>query len=111
MRVFIQNIQQRVKPTASSNPFAIVLGWLLFGVMLAVGLVVGLLFLLLSWLLLLPVLWRKRREIKQMWAFGKAARQSQKQAQQQYQKQQSQRQNQQDPDVIEGEYEVKNDRR
>lgn len=66
-------------------------------------------FLLVGWILLLPVMWRKRRQLKQMWQFSKATRQAQQQARQQAQNAYQQRQNRQDDSVIEGEYEVKRD--
>lgn len=109
MLIYIRQMQSKIKPQPGANPLAVILGWLLFGALLLLGLFLGLVFLLVGWILLLPVMWRKRRQLKQMWQFSKATRQTQQQARRQAQNAYQQRQNRQDDSVIEGEYEVKRD--
>lgn len=112
MLIYIRQWQNKIKPQPGANPFVVILSWLLFGLLLVVGLSLGLLMLLFGWILLLPLMWRKRREMKQMWQFTKATRQAQQQARRQYQQQREQQQNRHDDSVIEGEYQVKdNDKR
>ncbi|GAB3293125.1 hypothetical protein [Pseudidiomarina andamanensis] len=107
MLIYIRQWQNKIKPQPGANPFVVLLSWLLFGLLLIVGLSLGLLMLLFGWILLLPLMWRKRREMKQMWQFTKATRQAQQQARRQYQQRREQQQNRQDGSVIEGEYQVK----
>lgn len=107
MLIYIRQWQNKIKPQPGANPLVVLLSWLLFGLLLIVGLGLGLLMLLFGWILLLPLMWRKRREMKQMWQFTKATRQAQQQARRQYQQQREQQQNRQDDSVIEGEYQVK----
>ncbi|RWU12104.1 hypothetical protein EGC76_02620 [Pseudidiomarina gelatinasegens] len=109
MLIYIKQWQQKVKPQPGANPLMVILSWLLFGMLLLIGLAMGLMLLLFGWILLLPLMWRKRRQMKQMWQFTKATREAQKQAQQQYQQQREHQRNRQDDGVIEGEYEVKDD--
>ncbi|MBY6063006.1 hypothetical protein CWI80_00390 [Pseudidiomarina sediminum] len=109
MLIYIRQWQEKIKPQAGANPFMIVLSWLLFGLFLVVALGLGLIFLLVGWILLLPVLWRKRRQIKQMWQFNKAAQQAQRDAKQRYQQQRQQASDRADDSVIDAEYTVKND--
>lgn len=111
MLIYIKQWQQKVKPQPGANPFVVVLSWLVFGMLMLLGLALGLILLLFGWILLLPLMWRKRREMKQMWQFTKATRQAQQQAQQRYKSAQEHHRNRHDSDVIEGEYEVKNDKR
>lgn len=107
MLIYIRQWQNKIKPQPGANPLVVLLSWLLFGLLLIVGLGLGLLMLLFGWILLLPLMWRKRREMKQMWQFTKATRQAQQQARRQYQQQREQQQNRRDDSVIEGEYQVK----
>ncbi|CUA82641.1 hypothetical protein [Pseudidiomarina woesei] len=111
MLIYIKHWQQKIKPQPGANPIVVILSWLIFGMLLVLGLAVGLVLLLFGWILLLPLMWRKRREMKQMWQFSKATRQAQKQAQARYRSEREYQQNRQDSDVIEGEYQVKNDKR
>ena len=98
-----------MKPQPGANPIAVLLGWLIFGFLLLLGLALGLILLLFGWILLLPLMWRKRREMKQMWQFTRATRAAQKGAQQRYQREREYQKNHRDKSVIEGEYQVKND--
>ncbi|OZB03426.1 MAG: hypothetical protein B7X54_09795 [Idiomarina sp. 34-48-12] len=107
MLIYIRQWQNKIKPQPGANPLVVLLSWLLFGLLLIIGLSLGLLMLLFGWILLLPLMWRKRREMKQMWQFTKATRQAQQQARRQYQQQREQQRNRQDDSVIEGEYQVK----
>lgn len=109
MLIYIRQWQDKIKPQAGANPLMIVLSWILFGLFLLVALGLGLIFLLVGWILLLPVLWRKRRQLKQMWQFNKAAQQAQRDAKQRYQQQRQQANDRADDSVIDGEYTVKND--
>lgn len=105
MLIYIRQWQQKMKPQPGANPIIVVLSWLVFGMLLLAGLMVGLVLLVFGWILLLPLMWRRRRQMKQMWQFTKATREAQRQAQRQAQ------QRYHDSDVIEGEYEVKKDQR
>lgn len=107
MLIYIRRWQQKLTPQPGANPLAVLLGWLLFGVFLLLALSLGLLFLLVGWILLLPLMWRRRRQMRQMWQFTKASRAAQQQARQRYQQQREQSSNRSDDNVIEGEYEVK----
>lgn len=109
MRIYIRQLQQKVGPRPGANPFMMVLSWLVMGLLLLVGLFLGLVFLLVGWILMLPLMWKKRRELKSMWQFGRAAKQAQQQAQQQQQATQQQRRDRHDNSVIDGEYRVKDD--
>ncbi|RUO54525.1 hypothetical protein CWI69_03710 [Pseudidiomarina halophila] len=109
MMIYIRQWKNKMTPQPGANPFMVVLSWLLLGIMLLVALGLGLIFLLVGWILLLPVLWRKRRQIKQMWQFNKAAQQAQRDARERHERQREQRDNQNDSSVIDGEYSVKND--
>jgi len=109
-RVHMQQWQSRVKPQKSAGVFARIVGWLLMGVMLILGLMFGVVLLLVGWILMLPLLWRRRRDVKQMWQFSKAARQAQHQAQQQQQQQQG-NDDKHNGTTIEGEFQVKDDER
>lgn len=109
MLIYIRQWQEKMKPQPGANPLVVLLSWLVFGFFLLLALGLGLLFLLVGWILLLPVMWRKRRELKQMWQFKKAAQQAQRDAQQRYQQQRQQTRDQNDNSVIDGEYTVKDD--
>ncbi|MBG23480.1 MAG: hypothetical protein CMF22_08495 [Idiomarinaceae bacterium] len=111
MLIYIRQWQEKMKPQPSANPLVVLFSWLVFGFFLLLALGLGLLFLLVGWILLLPVMWRKRRELKQMWQFKKAAQQAQRDAQQRYQQQRQQAQDRNDNSVIDGEYTVKDDDR
>ncbi len=110
MRIYIRQWQNKFKPQPNANPLAVVFGWLLFGLMLLIGLAIGLVFLLVGWILLLPVLWQRRRQLKQMWQFSKATKQAQQEARQRAERERAYRDNQRDDSVIDAEYEVKDDR-
>lgn len=107
MLIYIRQWQEKVKPQPNANPLLVILGWLLFGLLLVVGLFVGIIILLFGWLLMLPTMWRRRQQLKEMWKFSKAARAAQRDAQRYAQQQQEYRRNQTDDDVIEGEFKVK----
>ena len=109
MLIYIRQWQEKMKPQPNANPLVVIFSWLVFGLFLLLALGLGLIFLLVGWILLLPVMWRKRRELKQVWQFNKAARQAQRDAQQRQQQQREQARNRNDDSVIEGEYKVKND--
>ncbi|PTB85069.1 hypothetical protein C9940_05075 [Pseudidiomarina aestuarii] len=109
MRIYIRQLQQKVGPRPGANPLMMLLSWLVMGLLLMVGLFLGLVFLLVGWILLLPLMWKRRRELKSMWQFGRAAKQAQQQARQQQDAAQQQQRNRQDSSVIDGEYRVKDD--
>lgn len=106
MRIYIQRLQQQVKPNAQTgSTFARIWGWLMFIALLVIGAIFGALVFFIGLLMAIPLLWRKRRELKSVWQFSRAA----KQAQQRAQAQQRYRQDQRDDSIIEGEYRVKKD--
>src|SRR5690606_41334943 len=107
MLIYIRQWQEKVKPQPNANPLLVILGWLLFGLLLVVGLFVGIIILLFGRLLMLPTMWRRRQQLKEMWKFSKGARAAQRGAQRYAQRQQEYRRNQTDRDVIEGEFKVK----
>lgn len=109
MRIYIRQLQQKVSPRPGANPLMMLLSWLVMGLLLIVGLFLGLVFLLVGWILLLPLMWKRRRELKSMWQFGRAAKQAQQQARQQQETTQQQQRNSRDANVIDGEYRVKDD--
>ncbi|MDN7123766.1 LapA family protein [Pseudidiomarina terrestris] len=109
MMIYIRQWQQKMKPQPGANPLMVLLSWLLLGIMLVVALGLGLIFLLVGWILLLPLLWRKRRQIKQMWQFNKAAQQAQREARQRHEQHRQQAADRNDSSVIDGEYKVKDD--
>ncbi|EKE84723.1 hypothetical protein [Idiomarina xiamenensis] len=110
--VFIQfrQWQQRMQPGPSANPLTRILMGIVFFFMLLVGLALMVVFVLVGWILLIPILWRRRKAMKQMYEFSRAAQKNAKQAQQQQQQQRQQRHDSRDSSVIEGEYEVKDER-
>lgn len=107
MLIYIRHWQEKVKPRPNANLLMVIVSWLLFGLLLIAGLFIGLIVLLFGWILMLPTLWRRRHELKQMWQFTKAARAAQRDAHQYARKQHEYRQNQADDSVIEGEFKVK----
>ncbi|RUO60235.1 hypothetical protein [Pseudidiomarina insulisalsae] len=109
MLIYIRQWQQKMKPQPGANPLVVLLSWFVFGIFLLLALGIGLIVLIVGWILLLPLMWRKRRQLKQMWQFNKAAQQAQRQAQQRYQQQREQQRDRADSSVIEGEYSVKED--
>lgn len=109
MRIYIRQLQQKVSPRPGANPLMMLFSWLVMGLLLIVGLFLGLVFLLVGWILLLPLMWKRRRELKSMWQFGRAAKQAQQQARQQQEATRQQQRNSSDSNVIDGEYRVKDD--
>lgn len=82
-RIHVQQWQQRMRPGGNGNILTRLLSWIIFGVVLAIGLVVGLLVVLIGWLLMLPLLWRRRKAVKQAWQFTRAAQQQAREHEQQ----------------------------
>lgn len=109
MLIYIKQWQQKMKPQPGANPIVVIFGWLIFGLLLVLGLSIGLLLLLFGWILLLPLMWRKRRQMKQMWQFTRATQAAQKQAQQRYQREREYQEHSRDSSIIEGEYQVKDE--
>ncbi len=106
MLIYIRNMQSKLTPPAGANPLLLILSWLVMGLVFVIAIGLGLLFLLVGWILLLPVMWRRRRQIKQFWQFNRAAKQAAQAAQQQRsQSQGDARRNEQAAGrVFEGEY-------
>ncbi|RUO65462.1 hypothetical protein SAMN06297229_1129 [Pseudidiomarina planktonica] len=119
-RIHVQQWQHRMRPGGNTNILTRILSWIIFGLVLAIGLVVGLLVVLIGWLLMLPLLWRRRKAVKQAWQFTRAAREQARQQSEQT-KQTKQQQNSAQSrgtgtsdsqgTTIEGEYKVKDDDR
>lgn len=84
MLIYIRNLRAKLTPPAGANPLLLILSWLLMGLVLLFALGLGLLFLLVGWILLLPLMWRRRRELKQFWRANKAAKQAAQQARQRH---------------------------
>ncbi|MFD2632756.1 hypothetical protein [Idiomarina piscisalsi] len=103
----------RGRSSASGNWFTRILGLLLLLVIVGLGLAFGLVIAGILLLLMIPVLWRQRHTIKQVWRMRKQAKQHYQNQQRQYEQQESYRQqaNHKESDsngsVIDGEYEVK----
>lgn len=100
---------------ASGNWFTRILGLLLLVVIIGLGLAFGLVIAGILALLMIPVLWRQRHTIKQVWRMRKQAKQHYQSQQRQYRQQegygQSSEHKERDSNgsVIEGEYEVKDE--
>ena len=101
MLIYIRNLRAKLTPPAGANPLLLLLSWIIMGLVLLMAIGLGLLFLLVGWILLLPVMWRRRREIKQFWRVNKAAKQA---AQQAAQQQRQARSDNAKGRVFEGEY-------
>ncbi len=82
MLIYLRTVRSKLTPPAGANPLVLVLSWLLMGLLFVLAVGLGLMFLLVGWILLLPVMWRRRREIKQFWQFSRTAKQAAKAAQQ-----------------------------
>jgi ABC-type protease/lipase transport system fused ATPase/permease subunit len=82
MLIYLRTVRSKLTPPAGANPLVLVLSWLLMGLLFVLAVGLGLMFLLVGWILLLPVMWRRRREIKQFWQFSRSAKQAAKAAQQ-----------------------------
>ncbi len=84
-------------------------------VIVGLGLAFGLVIAGILLLLMIPVLWRQRHTIKQVWRMRKQAKQHYQNQQRQYEQQESYRQqanhkeNSSNGSVIDGEYEVKDE--
>ncbi|ASG65897.1 hypothetical protein [Idiomarina piscisalsi] len=109
-----QNSRTGGSPT-SGNWLTRILGLLLLIVIVGLGLAFGLVIAGILVLLMIPVLWRQRHTIKQVWRMRKQAKQHYQSQQRQYEQQESYRQQKNhqsdysDGSVIDGEYEVKDD--
>ncbi|MEX1222180.1 MAG: hypothetical protein WEA82_08725 [Idiomarina sp.] len=115
-RIHVQQWQHRMRPGGNGNILTRILSWIIFGVVLAIGLVVGLLVVLIGWLLMLPLLWRRRKAVKQAWQFSRAAREQARQQSERTKQQQESTQSRTSANdgqgtTIEGEYKVKDDDR
>ncbi|MGM0481452.1 MAG: hypothetical protein ACQEQZ_05950 [Pseudomonadota bacterium] len=79
----------------------------LFFLLVFVGLAVtfGFFILIIGMILMIPVLWRRRHAIKQLWQIRKQAKAQYEQSKKSYQEQQQRQQESQDSTTIEGEYE------
>jgi ABC-type protease/lipase transport system fused ATPase/permease subunit len=82
MLIYLRTVRSKLTPPAGANPLVLVLSWLLMGLLFVLAVGLGLMFLLVGWILLLPVMWRRRREIKQFWQFSRTAKQAAKATQQ-----------------------------
>lgn len=107
MLIYIRNLRSKLTPPTGANPLVLILSWLLMGLVFIMAIGLGLLFLLVGWILLLPLMWRRRREIKQFWHFNRAAKQAAQAAQQSARQNSSASQSSNSPAsgrVIEGEF-------
>jgi hypothetical protein len=107
MLIYLRTMRSKLTPAAGANPLLLILSWLLMGVVVVIAIGLGLLFLLLGWILLLPLMWRRRRDIKQFWQLNRAAKQAAQKAQQSARQSASATQSQRSQAsgrVIEGEY-------
>jgi hypothetical protein len=105
--MYIRSMRSKLTPAAGANPLLLILSWLLMGLVFIMAIGLGLLFLLVGWILLLPLMWRRRREIKQFWQLNRAAKQAAQAAQQSARPSANQSQSSRNPQsgrVIEGEY-------
>lgn len=82
MLIYIRNMRSKLTPPAGANPLLLILSWLLMGLVFIMAIGLGLLFLLVGWILLLPLMWRRRRELKQFWQLNRAAKKAAQTAQQ-----------------------------
>src|SRR5690554_1268224 len=105
MLIFIKQWQEKVKPQQGANPLVVLFSWILFVLLLLIGLALGFVVLLMGFILSLPLMWRNRKQVKQMWQFTKATRKAQHNAKQEFKRQREHQKNRQDDSVIEGEYE------
>lgn len=104
MLTYIRTMRARLTPPAGANPLLLLLSWLLMGVVVIMAIGLGLLFLLVGWILLLPVMWRRRRELKQFWQLNRAAKQAAQQHRNTQQRSQQASSDDQNGRVFEGEY-------
>ena len=82
MLIYIRNLRSKLTPPTGANPLVLLVSWLLMGLLFIMAIGLGLLFLLVGWILLLPLMWRRRREIKQFWQVNRAAKRAAQAAQQ-----------------------------
>jgi len=125
-RIHVQQWQQKMRPGQGGNFLTRLLSYFVFAAVLILGLVVGVFVLLIGWLLMLPLLWRKRKAVKQAWQFSQAAKQQAREHQRRQQhgaqpddsfqdsnakgRSETQRPGRNTGTTIEGEYEVKDDK-
>lgn len=126
-RIHVQQWQQRMRPGQGGNFLTRLLSYFVFAAVLVFGLIIGVFVLLIGWLLMLPLLWRKRKAVKQAWQFSQAAKQQAREQQRRQQQSDQAGDTFRDggPDAgkntgrasqrgagttIEGEYEVKDDK-
>lgn len=84
----------------------------LFLLLIIVGLAVtfGVFILIIGAILMIPVLWRQRHAIRQVWQMRKQAKAQFEQSQQRYRQQHQQTKDNQDSTIIDGEYEEVDER-
>lgn len=108
-KVKFEQLHARMRPRAGTNFLTRIVSWMIFALVLGIGLIVGLFVILLGWILLLPMLWRRRQAVKQAWRFAQANQQAQRE------RGERDRATETEPSrggsTIEGEYVVKDDER
>lgn len=107
-KVKFEQLHARMRPRAGTNFLTRILSWMIFVLVLGVGLILGLFVILLGWILLLPMLWRRRQAVKQAWRFAQANQQAQ-QRERSATGDTHERQQARGGSTIEGEYVVKDE--
>lgn len=97
---------------ASGNWLSRLLGLFLLLVLIGLGLAFGVVIAAVLALLMIPVIWRQRHTIKQVWRMRKQAKQhyQEQQRQQQNRRERTENTREDNGSVIDGEYEVKDDK-
>lgn len=111
-KVYVRfNQGSRTGGSSSGNWLSRLLGLFLLLVLIGLGLAFGMVIAAVLFVLMIPVMWRQRHTIKQVWRMRKQARQHYQEQQRQHQKQQEHYENNKEDrgSVIDGEYEVKED--
>lgn len=111
-KVYVRfNQGSRAGGKSSGNWLSRLLGLFLLLVLIGLGLAFGMVIAVVLALLAIPMLWRQRHTIKQVWRMRKQAKQHYQEQQRQYQQRQEHNENTQQGNgsVIDGEYEVKED--
>ncbi|NWO02721.1 MAG: hypothetical protein HLX52_07160 [Idiomarinaceae bacterium] len=111
-KVYVRfNQGARTGGSSSGNWLSRLLGLFLLLVLIGLGLAFGMVIAAVLFVLMIPVMWRQRHTIKQVWRMRKQAKQHYQEQQRQHQKQQEHYENNQQDrgSVIDGEYEIKDD--
>lgn len=111
-KVYVRfNQGSRAGGSSSGNWLSRLLGLFLLLILIGLGLAFGMVIAAVLVLLMIPVMWRQRHTIKQVWRMRKQAKQHYQNQQRQQKKRQEHYENTQEDSgsVIDGEYEVKED--